>query len=825
MKPAKKIYVVLCLIALIAVACGPVTPVPTPVRTSTPALATRKPTLAIPTKTITATSTPTSTSPPQAEDYELQAWSASDGYYVGLAGKFSQEYYLGFNEEYQTYHLAFQAEKLLRDPSMDWHDTAWKIMARNPKGIPLPGMRPGQDLLAFLMEDILNNEKVKPEELPVIVKSRIRTTWECYSAQIVETSAKRGNYLIVNNLFGDQQDGWIFYTGNCEGTAVYALHKVKDQYQVEKMRDWQALEIPFAGYRLELDRAGDVNKNGIPEVIINVWYGASGTPPYSGQKWEFYEWDSSAGVFLSDSTEMFEDVCFSFETCDDGWRIETMSVQGVNPVIVKELHVIVYDELGEFSVCESLVLEHTYLWKSGKFSDQKQTLLPPTDTRIECRVSWAYQVLNRNIEGIDAAIQIISAALNDWPDSMNEMWGPASKDFFTLKLGLVYDMAGQEEQALTFIQDVAEHPANTEFDFIPGLAAAYLDVRSRQGKVQACREISLVQSESEYENSLYSPIYVPTEKIREIWGIGARLWPYGTIDDFCDGEDALQLLVRRTDAPEDLDVETWLKYAGVQALRVEQIHGTNAVTAWLVTVPTQSLEWGENAEVLERYDHQQTWLLARTSNGLDAIYVDDIDHDSDMSFDYLELNHSGLLVTVKTHGEDVPRFYIYHVPSNGEITEQLSDYYVDGFVNHKTNEITTIAESAGAEQPEMTVYAWNVVLGKFEKRIINFDFSKAQDEAEKLLFQERDYIQAILHIQRFLIQAPPEPKEFFYCQSNDCKYYPDWYRPYMRYLLALAYEMSVQPEPAREIYFALWKDYPDNIFGLAAEHRLVAVKP
>jgi hypothetical protein len=144
MKPAKKTYVVLCLIVLVA--CDPVTPVATPTRKVTSALpTTSKPALPTLTPTITATSTPTP--PPQSEDYPLQPWTANDDYYLKLAEKFSQEFYVGFNVDRQTYDLAFQAEKLLRDPSSDWRDIAWNIVTRNPKGIPLPGMRPGEDFV------------------------------------------------------------------------------------------------------------------------------------------------------------------------------------------------------------------------------------------------------------------------------------------------------------------------------------------------------------------------------------------------------------------------------------------------------------------------------------------------------------------------------------------------------------------------------------------------------------------------------------------------------------------------------------------------------
>lgn len=820
MKPAKITYVVLCLLVLVAVACGPVTPVPTPMRTVTPAPPTSKPDL--PTLTPTVTATFTSTPQPRAQDYLLQPWTANDDYYLKLAEKFNQEFYVGFNVDRQTYELAFQAEKLLRDPSSDWRGIAWKIVTRNPKGIPLPGMRPGEDLLAFLMEDLLNNEGFKPEELPVVVKSRIQTNWECYRGEIIETPSKRGSLLVVNNLFGDSKEGWIFYTGNCEGTAVYALRNVNGQYRVEKLRDWQALEIPFAGYHLSLATVGDVNKNGFPEVVINVSFGASGTPPMLTDTVEFYEWDPSQEVFLSGSTERFEDVCDSYESCKDEWSIGKVSVQGIYPLIVKELHETMLDDIEGSSVCDHLVIEHAYLWKEESFIEQKQTLLPPSDERIECQLSWALQVLNRKIAESGLATHIISEALADWPDSMNQMWGPASKDYFALRLGLAYDLTDNEEEALALIQNVAEHPANPDFDFASQLASTYLDVRSEQGKVQACQEINLLQTESELSGGPY--VFVPLKDLKKKWGFGAWVWMYH-IDDICDEKHVLELSAQQLRPSQSETMNQWLTMLGLRPLNIQTIFESDALATWLVSLPRPYFRLAEDGATLEKLYDQQLWLFARSSQGINAIYIDDIAQNTELLTDYLRLDPLSFLVTLETVQPGFQRFFIFHVESSGEMQSQLYDYYVDGFVDHKANEIMTIAGSYGGEQPEIAIYNWNNELNQLDKRLINYDFSKAKIEAERLLFQERDFLQAILYINMFLVQAPPEPKEFISCHLSDCTYYPDWYRPYMRYLLGLAYEMSGGTEQARDTYFALWKDYPANIFGLAASHRLARVTP
>jgi len=37
--------------------------------------------------------------------------------------------------------------------------------------------------------------------------------------------------------------------------------------------------------------------------------------------------------------------------------------------------------------------------------------------------------------------------------------------------------------------------------------------------------------------------------------------------------------------------------------------------------------------------------------------------------------------------------------------------------------------------------------------------------------------------------------------------------------------MNNLPEQAKKVYYSLWKDYPANIFGLAAASKLAPIQP
>jgi len=217
--------------------------------------------------------------------------------------------------------------------------------------------------------------------------------------------------------------------------------------------------------------------------------------------------------------------------------------------------------------------------------------------------------------------------------------------------------------------------------------------------------------------------------------------------------------------------------------------------------------------------------LAKSSHGFTAEYLGDIDSGVAFSVDHLQINENDLIVMVQDGNDNFRSVFISRVASDDGVKTLLYDFYVDGFIDHTTNEIAIVAGSYYGGQPDITYYKWNPESKKFDERRINFDFVMAQDEAEKLIFQDHDFPQAILYINKFLVQAPPEPKVESSCVYGRCDYYPEWYRPYIHYLLAMAYEMSGHVDQARDTYFALWHDYPANIFGLAAEHRLVIAKP
>jgi hypothetical protein len=120
-------------------------------------------------------------------------------------------------------------------------------------------------------------------------------------------------------------------------------------------------------------------------------------------------------------------------------------------------------------------------------------------------------------------------------------------------------------------------------------------------------------------------------------------------------------------------------------------------------------------------------------------------------------------------------------------------------------------------------YQWDASTKEFVPIDVLFD--SAQSSLEEMVYAKRDYSGVIKYIDHFLSTASPETRDWYACVIDDCKYLPEWYAPYFRYMRGLAYEQLGDEEQAKQNYYELWRDYPDHVFGVAASLKLEPIKP
>jgi hypothetical protein len=301
-----------------------VSPTRKPTQTHTPTLTpqptgTLKPTVIftpLPTSSLAEVLLPT---PPalNVSTYQLRPWIEADS--LALTdrvnrGKIVASPEPGF-DQIKDYVLAFNAEFFMRFPqSSSWEDIAWETTRLNPHGIPVAGMRAGEDLFAFLVENILNNQGTNIEEL---------------SSRLEPHLFRIDEIIKINNLFGDGQDAWVIHARTDyyqTYNGIYAIHKVNGIYRLEVIYDWIGFSVPGVGEDYSLAAVGDTNNNGIQEIgiIVDSWIdGVMSALPFKwGETLMLYEWQPSKDAFSSNGFPIYDQTCNEWGQgpCKGDWK-------------------------------------------------------------------------------------------------------------------------------------------------------------------------------------------------------------------------------------------------------------------------------------------------------------------------------------------------------------------------------------------------------------------------------------------------------------------------------------------------------------------------
>jgi hypothetical protein len=97
------------------------------------------------------------------------------------------------------------------------------------------------------------------------------------------------------------------------------------------------------------------------------------------------------------------------------------------------------------------------------------------------------------------------------------------------------------------------------------------------------------------------------------------------------------------------------------------------------------------------------------------------------------------------------------------------------------------------------------------------------EAAEKALFEANDPVKAIQVVQPLLKGKIMDPVTSW-AEGNYVSG-PSRTRPYLMYLLGLAYERTGDEVNAVRAYWQLWHDFPDNPYSFAARRKLQPVIP
>jgi hypothetical protein len=785
-------------------------PTPQPSLTSTPTLT---PTLTI-TPTPSFTPLPTlnknivSTTPEYpVSAYQLRTWTEDDSNtLVKMGAKWDEgSYTFPTAGDYASAELVFQIERLVRfHQSHFWDPTAWEVARIDPLGISLPGMRPDQDLFMYLAEKILNQEGMDVETLP---------------AELEKRQFFMDQPILVENLFGAGQGGLVFEVRD-EWQAIFALHQVNGAYRLEKLQNWSTYQMPSFGIDTTIEYAGDPNNNGLAEIVVVNLAHWSGMLLSAAESLEIYEWNPAKAAFEVSKYDVFNQQCDD-GTCEGKWEFGVPDTSGTRPLQVSE-YWYTRQQLEaalagiETPDCPYLEEQRTYLWDGTKYQLTSETFLPPPAEPSKCRIDWAIAAIQLKAYGWqnDEAMNILSEALVNWPDEIDADWGPATRDFIRLQTGIWYDMRGEWQTARKLLQPMVRNPVDPQYGFFAQLAASYLQKRSESGLVGACIQVQKLWKRAiqELPEPEYYSEFVDLSGVRQRWGYTHDRWAHN-IEPICDSLEALYAVSPLQEITTDGQLKSWLSQSGIDYFDIQSgdMDGEAAIDHLVLAASSYSTS---TLELLAFFN---------TSKGTTIRYIDRYwmeDEQPTMTWTSFYPDEYAPLINV-TQVNDFLR--VFSLTPDYQVFELFTENSISSFTVE--DGLTIFREDPqGAQQ--VKTYRWNPASESFIETFTpgkNYDFMGAEQEAERLFFHEQDFPAAILFIEKFLADAPPEPRVARFCQDDICEYLPAWYRPYMRYLLAVAYELSGQPAKAVIVYYLLWQDEPDHIFGNAARLKLVRV--
>jgi hypothetical protein len=831
-------------------ACGPLTPMPSVTPTGIPT-ATRNPVMTATPSTATQTPQPTLPNrlweqlPPSqpVDKYELAAWDES------LSKDLDEIRFAAGAEDYHyhqltnVYRAAFQSEAWLHaQTENEKSDVMCNTVFDAPGSQIFPVLRPGQDVFSFYVENLLNENNFPVERLSEPFEDAFGLPG-CLNALLV-TGA--GNIFFepafVHNLFGGGQDAYVFAVGTVHGNnrfAIYAAHSVDGVIYVEKVQDWAEYTMTSQSMTIRLVGVGDVNANGYNELVVDVDYGASGYPGYSAEWLYWYEWQPGNASFVgSEAIDVFSHG-WNIGPSYGEWSMASTNIPGTISVTAREFLSTNLKQCDVSAFGGVLIYERKYQLTKDKLVLKSGELLFPNNSTAACELSWAYETLTQP-EGWknDRAIKIVSSALENWPDEMNSAWnGAAAKNYFRLMLGVWRDFRGEKELATTVLEPLISSDTQNP-RFISQLAKVYLDTRKESGVIAACSKMNSLQRE--LLDGKYS------DAAARLMGFQNPKW-WTVVDDFCDESVVVAAAAPGSFAEygeiSDVDkLREWLAYEQRSEVYIKKLNvGSREI--WLASFLVRNFP---------KYDIDiyQLWAFLKTDDGLSATPLNKMRLDStqdDVSNLYNENSISASMFEPEPGAAialvQFDNCVNFLKPSSAGVLDILgTECGNELFFSPHNNQVNVlINEYYYPREWKLVTYYWNPASLAFDKvENQNYDFLAAQHEAERLIYKEKDYIGAVVYINKFLLEAPSEQVFSPLCYENIARDYdniqtdptvalcdlpPEWHRPYLRYLLGLAYEMAGQPDMAKLAFYALWNEYPTNLFGIAASKRLTLIEP
>jgi hypothetical protein len=775
MKPAKETYVVLCLLILIAIACEPVTAVPTgmtsPLPTNTPipptntSLPEPSPTetlspvekeFVIPTMQDDYVDTPTPIATPEFERLAVELKDLSEQDFLDLIyemNRYSYQNYpslygdwwtdSGFVGSQESVALAIQ-EYLYRFPESPYADRLrWQLAFINSIGYDvLPGNEYDDSWIVSELQKAFDEGTASPNQLENVLDKFWFAIAYVQPIENLFADGKTGMlYVIAPQVWAEEEDDPKSPDYFQHGGLFIVVREVQfDKFQVILLKNaWK-----FSFSDSSIYEVSDHNQNDVPEIALYI--GAhSGT--MCGGNLLIYEWKSDTFVELTKSKiqrrDCGEDLEYSVVD-----NVPAITYHGFMPRRTEQY---VWDgEYYRFEGYESTSLMDKW-WSAGSFSEEAEA--------IEALLSPG------NIEALS----------------------PSQFDFLRFRLGIVYALNSDPAQVKRVLQDLVDHPVDGTrtiySDFAKNFLRYYSDDKSL---LLACRKsrdfFDTVTSSSEVEDELFGI------SLDFIFGPGLLQ---------CLDQDVFELLTARIPVTvENVPAELRNYGASLYYAEKQDVNLDGITEEWLITF------------------NNGIFVMAPNGNRYEAIHLGNFWYDENAyRYSTVEMNIErwmGIqdpILTVRTDQE----LSILSIGEGYNSTELGSDFDVKNAVFSSQNMWPEYQVFFRKPKPTEDYYGvpwsgyrWDSDHQKFREDLIEYT-----------LFIERDPEKA-LDISQVVTPVLMDWRDLDSV---------DYWLPRYFYLCGLAYELSSETHNAAEIYWQIWHDFPESPYALMARYKLESVSP
>lgn len=652
-----------------------------------------------------------------------------------------------------------------------------------------------------------------------------------YVASILPNIYK-AEFYSAPNVLGDDQPGWIFGIRGGGYASAFVLSGVAGHYRlVSPDKNWRTI---YWGDQSVVTY--DLNANGIPEVGIQDSYWGTGMTHYCEEVLKIYEWQGDHFINLTPNLS-------TRARTDSGGCLDFQFEEGPNGIqsITTGSRIASFCSTDNAVNIGSLDILHRYEW-NGVFFELANIEISPIENSmrkedpLHCRLNWVNEVGVTN----DQAFKLLPALLADNdPEHVAgyiNNFGPAYLDFFNFKLGTWYAMRGQQTRALALLTQVRDNPANNNYDTASKLATAFLQTYPEQSPYTSCLLTNDVISIYDYRGGDYLDI----DAMEKEWGFSDPQWMFGggyavlfngtgsreDTPNICNLSSAFALMIRRQVFTSSSDLTDWLQiqripYTGL----IEKDVNQDGLGDWIVTLGTgrsQSLD---------------LWVLLNKGGFVQPLFVEGLGipmTNLPVAFNTFQPHPSAPMLNVYLSPDDFLFFRVIGEGENVGIHVLPVKYNWDqSYLGFTIQPASTDFEQEGAQellieksgeglswQNDWEVYRWDnsfntLTLSSYPE----FEQEKQILAVENILFNKSKPLEAIVILNKLLSNE----YELIDADADAYKNLPT-VRPYLLYLLGLAYEMSEDQKGAVDTYWALWNKYPLHPLSYVVQQRMYNTK-